>query len=118
MTKAEKQEWQKRRRDYLASGRCAVSGKIPHDLHEILAGANRQAAWKEPACWLRVTRDAHDTIQGIEVEAQLAFKLLNDPLYFDLDAFCKAWSRPRTAVDESKIIHHVRNILMVQQLCQ
>lgn len=118
MTPAEKREIKRRRADYLVGGPCAVSGQVPHDVHEILAGANRQAAWKEPACWLRVTREAHGTIQGIEVEAQLAFKLLNDPLNFDLDAFCRAWNRPRTAADDSKILNHVRNILMVKHLCQ
>lgn len=108
LTPQEKVEWTARRRDYVVQGPCAVCGGAATDCHEILAGANRQAAWVEPACWLRVCRPCHDAVQGRTVEYQLALKLLNDPHHFDLQAFCKAWGRAPSAIDGASLIEFIR----------
>lgn len=105
-------ELRQQRRDYVVRGRCAVCGGVPHDVHEMLAGANRKAAVAEPACWLRVCRPCHDRIQGTAVDYQLAFKLLADPQNFNLDAFCTAWGRAPGAVILPYLVANVRQILI------
>lgn len=101
-------ELRQQRRDFLVGGPCAVCGGPAHDVHEIIAGANRTAAVAERACWLRVCRPCHDAIQGAGVEYQLALKLVSDPGGFDLAAFCRAWRRPETAVDLRNLLRQVQ----------
>lgn len=114
MNSQEKREWASRRADFLVRGSCAVCGFPPHDVHEILAGANRQAAFKERATWLRVCRPCHDAIQGVGVSYQLAMKFISDPAGFNIPAFCKAWNRPVSAVDTEDVLKYVRTLLVDQ----
>lgn len=108
-------ELRRQRADYLVAGRCAVCGGLAHDVHEIIAGANRQAAIKEPACWLRVCRTCHNVIQGLEVEYQLAVKLVSEPETFSLPTFCKAWRRAESAVNVELLVCHVRAELLLRK---
>lgn len=116
MTPAERKEWAARRKDFVVRGPCCMCGGLAHDVHEILAGANRQAAFVERATWLRVCRTCHDRIQGRSVGYQLALKLLSDPQGWDLSAFCRAWNRAETAVDTGIVLSHVQQLLIERGL--
>jgi hypothetical protein len=74
------------RKEYLANHtKCAVFRHLPSiEIHEITAGANRDAALDQPAAVLAVSREGHEKIQGEPLAKQLARKLVVTPMEFDL----------------------------------
>ena len=101
-----------RRREFVLGGTCAGCGGRPVDCHEILAGSHRHNAYGERACWLRLCRPCHESLQGTSYVSQLALKLLNDPSGFDLLKFHEAWGRPETAITPAEVLEAVRDELM------
>lgn len=91
---------------------CCECGGAACDVHEILAGSNRQRAFTERCCWLRVCRECHDKIQGVSIVYQLALKLLSDPDGFDLVKFHEVWGRPATAITPAEVLDAVRTMLI------
>lgn len=86
------------------------------DVHEILAGSLRMAAFVERCCWLRTCRWCHDELQGMGKAQQMAYKLLSDPEFFMLEKVCRVWGRPITAIDPYEVLTHVALIQIARQV--
>lgn len=90
---------------------CAVCGGAATDVHEILAGAHRQNAFKEPCCWLRLCRICHDFVQGSSILYQLALKVLSDPSNFNLKKVMQIWGRTPQAITSGEILSEVCRLI-------
>lgn len=106
-------EWTPIRLAFLRENpRCCVCGGMACDVHEILAGSHRMAAFTERCCWLRTCRTCHDWLQGIGKPEQLALKLLSDPSYYDREKVCEIWGRPPTAITAGEVLEELRSLLI------
>jgi len=106
-------EWNPKRRAFLEEHLyCAECGGCATDCHEILAGAHRNKAFVERACWLRLCRRCHNKLQGTDLIYQLALKLLSDPSGFDLVKFHEVWGRPTTAITPAEVLEQIKRTLI------
>ena len=101
-------EWGPVRAAYLESHpECPVTGDMTSEVHEILAGSRRDAAYKEKACWLAMSREGHEYLQGMPFAFQLAFKLRYDPDNFDLEAFNAIYSPNGVGITLADVVSHL-----------
>lgn len=107
---AEEAEWGPIRAEYVrAHPICPVTGTRTSECHEILAGSYRHKSYKEPCCWLALSREGHEYMQGQPFDFQLAFKLKQSPDTLDLNRFNEIY-RPNAsepAVTMRDIVRHL-----------
>lgn len=97
------------RRAYVEElGQCAVErGELAREVHEICGGSDRHKAVKEPATWLAVSRKGHDKVQNMSKARQLAYKLVADPVNFDLDKFNAVYTGKERPVTLAAVAEHL-----------
>jgi hypothetical protein len=99
-----KRETTPARRAYVEEILLCLCGKPATDCHEIAAGSSKQKAMRNRFCWLALCRTCHDRIQGGNIAAQMAMKVLQDKQHFDRVGLNLLMGKAADAVSESDVI--------------
>ncbi|MCK9569292.1 hypothetical protein M0R72_10175 [Candidatus Pacearchaeota archaeon] len=73
------------------------------ETHEIARGVHRSKAVANPAAWMRVCSECHDTLGSMSIVEQLALKKIHDPEWYDRVAVNRLRSRADEAITEAEI---------------
>ena len=89
------------------------------DIHEIVRGAHREAAYQDRCTWLRLCRECHEQMGDLEIwpiAMQYSLKMYGDPKYYDRIQCNRLRGRADNAIDEKDVAATVRTLFLKLEL--